>query len=245
MNSYHIDFTEDILQVSFDKDNFVTGDRIVKDASSRLQKLIASKVLAGGDLLKINGRMSLPVSYTIAHELSHLYGAIAVFAPRLKAYVVVNSTNPEYQLGDRIDAKTDVKSSVEESSNEPSFLVNLASDNTLKVGFNPQVLAQGDRIVKDTAIQMDKAIESGKLKGQLLKISGRASVLASFVIASKVAHCCGAIAVFEPKEGDTELDRYIVAISHRPDYQVGDILNFSSTPSNSFKVVLCGAPNTG
>ena len=88
-------------------------------------------------------------------------------------------------------------------------------------------------------------LESGRLKGKLLKISGRASVLASFVIASKLTHCYSAIAIFEPKEGDLNIDRYIVAISHSTDYRVGDILNFSSSTKDNVKVVLCGAPNTG
>lgn len=71
MTSYNINVRSGILQVSFDKDNPVTSDRIVRDAQTRLQELIASRVLTGGDLLKIDGRMSLPVSYTIAHELGH------------------------------------------------------------------------------------------------------------------------------------------------------------------------------
>ena len=209
--------------------------------------------------------------------MGHLYSAIAVFDPRLKAYVVVISTNPEYHLGDRISAETNVKSSLQDNSNKykstslaeetstvvSSFLVDLTSDNTaegghpqasdlkseermtLKVGFNPQVIAEGDRLVRDTATQIEKLLESGKLKGKLLKISGRASILASFVIASKIAHCYGAIALFEPKEGDTNIDRYIVAVSHGTDYRVGDVLNFSSSTKDNVKVVLCGAPNTG
>lgn len=244
-SSYTINLEAGILQVSFDKDNPVTGDRIVRDTQTRIEELIASKVLTGGDLLKIDGRMSLPVSYTIAHELGHLYSAIAVFDPRLKAYVVVISTNPEYQLGDCISAETNVKSSIEKSNNDSSFLIDLTSDNTLKVGFNPQIIAEGDRIVRDTAIQIEKLLESGRLKGKFLKISGRASILASFVIASKIAHCYGAIALFEPKEGDTNIDRYIVAISHGTDYRVGDVLNVSASTKDNIKVVLCGAPNTG
>ena len=245
MTSYHINFEADILQVSFDKDNPTTGDIIVKDAQTRLEKLIASGVLTGGSLLKINGRMSLPVSYTIAHTLGHLYSAIAVFDPRLKAYIIVISTNPEYQLGDSIDSETNTQSRLEQNSKGLSFLVNHTADNILKVGFNPQIPAEGDRIVRDTAIQMEKLLQSGKLKGKVLKISGRASILASFVIASKVTHCYGAIALFEPKEGDTALDRYIIAISHNPDYKVGGILNCESSQNGSVKIVLCGEPNTG
>jgi CRISPR-associated protein Csx3 len=248
MNSYHINFVEDILHVSFDKDNPVTGDRIVRDAETRLEELISSGVLTGGSLLKINGRMSIPVSYTIAHKLGHLYSAIAVFDPRLKAYVVTISTNPEYQLGDRLDAETNLKSSfTEENTNESSFLLDLTADNILKVGFNPKIPANGDQIVKDTAAQLEKLIESGKLKGKLLKISGRASILVSFAIASKLAHSYGAITLFEPKEGNTGLDRYIVVISHSPNYRVGEAIDIES-PKNgncNAKVVLCGAPNTG
>lgn len=248
MTSYNINCEEGILLVGFDKDKPATGDRIVQDAETRLEELISSGVLRGGSLLKINGRMSVPVSYTIAHKLGHLYSAIAVFDPRLKAYVVTISTNPEYQLGDHIDEETNIKSSFkEENSNEYSFLLNLTTDNILKVGFNPKIPANGDRIVKDTATQMDELLESGKLKGKLLKISGRASVLASFVIANKLAHCYGAIALFEPKEGDKGLDRYIVAISHSPDYQVGQTLDFESSYNGdrNTKITICGSPGIG
>ena len=186
-SSYLINLEADILQVSFDKDNPATGDRLIKDAQTRLEELIASGVLTGGSLLKINGRMSLPVSYTIAHTLGHLYSAIAVFDPRLKAYVIVISTNPEYRLGDLIDAETNLKSHVATEDSEYSFVINLKADNILKVGFNSKIIANGDRIVKETAAQLDKLIESGRLKGKLLKISGRASVLASYVIANKLA----------------------------------------------------------
>lgn len=248
MTSYKIDLEEGILKVSFDKDNPATGDRIVGDAETRLEELINSGVLAGGNLLKINGRMSIPVSYTIAHQLGHLYSAIAVFDPRLNAYVVTITTNPEYQLGTRIDAETNIKSSEdEENSNEYSFLLNLTANNILKVGFNSKIPANGDRIVKNTATQMDNLLESGKLKGKLLKISGRASVLASFVIANKLAHCYGAIALFEPKEGDRGLDRYIVAISHSPDYRVGQTLDFESSYNcdRNTKITICGSPGIG
>lgn len=247
MKNFLIALKDNVLKVGFNKDNPATGDRIVKDADTGLQELIDSGRLTGGDLLKINGRMSLPVSYTIAHTLGHLYSAIAVFDPRLQAYVVVISTNPEYLLGDLIDAETNLNRSIAEEHNEYSFIVNLKAENILKVGFNSKITANGDRIVKDTAAQLDKLIESGRLKGKLLKISGRASVLASYVIANKLAHCYGAIALFEPKEGDKGLDRYIVGISHSPNYTVGQTLNFESNYSchKNAKVVICGFPSLG
>lgn len=235
---------EGILKIGFDPDNPVTGDAIVRDAQKRLKELIDSEVLTGGTLLKINGPMSIPVSYTIAHLLGHLYSAIAVFDPRLKSYIVAISTNPEYKLGDRIGNNGKILDSDENS--EYSFLIRLAGNDTLKVGFNSKIVANNDRIVKDTAAQLDILIESGQLKGKLLKISGRASILASFVIASKLAHVYGAIAVFEPKEGEQAKDRYILTISHSPDYQVGQTLDLDSDfEDNSAKVVLCGPPGVG
>jgi len=201
MTSYKIDVQEDILKVGFDPNNRFTGDRIVRDTEQRLEELIDSGTLTGGNLLKINGRMSLPVSYTIAHKLGHLYGAIAVFDPRLKNYIVVISNNPNYQLGDLLDR--DVNTSLEVNPDgEYSFFIRRIENNVLKLEFNSQVTANGDRIVKDSAIQLDCLIESGRLCGKLLKISGRASVLASFVIASKLAHAYGAIAIFESKGGN-------------------------------------------
>lgn len=253
MSSYNIAFEEDILQVGFNSNLPATGDRIVKDADTRIDELIESKVLTGGDLLKINGRMSLPVSYTIAHRLGHLYSAVAVFDPRLKAYVVVISTNPRYKLGDAISDANNLLPASKASRGQDldqdnlSFLLKLGfDDTTLKVGFNPQVTANGDRIVIDTAVQLDELINSGRLKGKLLKISGRASVLASFVIANKLAHCYGAIALFEPKEGSQGLDRYIVSISHSPNYQIGQTLDFESVyHGDSLKIAICGFPSVG
>ena len=248
MNSYLIDRPdEDLLKVGFSREKIYSADCIVRDAENRLDELVQAGELAGGSLLKINGRMSLPVSYTIAHKLGHLYGAIAVYDPRLKAYIVAISTNPDYKVGDTIDEKSNAITSKEYESTNSSFLVNLTADGVLKVGFNSQIEATGDRIVKDAVRQLDRLIESEKLHGKLLKISGRASVAASFAIACKLAHSYGAIALFEPKEGDSGIDRYVVSISHSPDYQVGQALDFATSYNyqHSQKIALCGFPGIG
>ncbi|MBE9124782.1 CRISPR-associated protein Csx3 [Coleofasciculus sp. LEGE 07092] len=89
-------------------------------------------------------------------------------------------------------------------------------------------------------------MNSGQLPGgKLLKINGRSTVLASFVLALELAHYYSAIAVFDPKIGDRGLDRYIVTISHTPEYQVGDTIDMERDPCQTVKVVLCGPPNTG
>ncbi|NJK38482.1 MAG: CRISPR-associated protein Csx3 [Oscillatoriales cyanobacterium RM2_1_1] len=89
-------------------------------------------------------------------------------------------------------------------------------------------------------------LSADQLKGgKLLRIYGRSTVLASFAIASQVAHLYSAIAVFDPKLGDRGLDRYIVTISHSPQYQVGQTLELEYEPRSAVKVVLCGPANTG
>jgi CRISPR-associated protein Csx3 len=194
-------------------------------------------------------------SYTLAHEVAHLYRVIAVADTRLGAYVVVSSTTPEYPLGSRIDASTPL--SVNFQSGEvtegkrladlsaPSFLIRRQGD-VLSVQINNAVQVDGDQIVRDAKAQLHSLINSGQLPGgKLLKIHGRSTVLASFVLALELAHRYSAIAVFDPKIGDRGLDRYIITISHTPDYQVGDKIDLERDPGQTVKVVLCGAPNTG
>ena len=122
----------------------------------------------------------------------------------------------------------------------PSFFIRWEGD-ILRVQINNAVQVDGDQIIRDAKAQLQLLIDSGQLSGgkQLLKINGRSTVLASFVIASALSHYYGAIcadarrlanasqtqqrfaiAVFEPK-----LDRYIVTISHTQDYCVGDTID--------------------
>jgi CRISPR-associated protein Csx3 len=247
MTSYNIKLEDDTLKVDFNRDVPAKGDQLVRDAETRLDEMIQSGEIKGGTLLKIFGPQSVPICYTIAHKVGHLYGAIAVCDPRI-GHVVVISTNPAYPVGKRLDfvSQSHDKQECDNAINttESAFLVSLEGD-TLKVGFNPNVTADGDKIVKDTAAQLEQLYASGKLKGNLLKINGRASVLSSYVIAHKLAHLYGTIALFDPKIGDKGLDRYIVAISHGEDYRVGDTFDIEYNQKPNIKVVLCGPPNTG
>ncbi len=104
MTTYNIDLEGDVLKVGFGEP--AQNHQIVKDAAARLDELVETGVLAGGALLKINGPASLPVACVLVHKVAHLYGAIAVYDPKLEAeqgkYVVVISHNPAYKLGDLI-----------------------------------------------------------------------------------------------------------------------------------------------
>ena len=100
--SFFVELQGNILLVDFNRLEQVNNDRLVKDASNELERLVATGELQGGELLKISGSISLPVSYVISHRVSHLYKAIAVFDPKMSRYVVTSSHDPKYRLGDTI-----------------------------------------------------------------------------------------------------------------------------------------------
>jgi CRISPR-associated protein Csx3 len=251
MTSYQIRLEGDTLKVDFAKNAdgepiSANGDRIVRDVAARLQEMVAAGELQGGNLLKIDGRISVLASYTLIHEIAHLYRAIAVSDTRLGAYVVAISTAPEYPVGSRIDLKTgEVKQVASICDSSPSFLIYWEND-VLIAKINNGVKTDGDHIVRDAEAQLEKLISSGQLAGgKQLLINGRATVLASFAIANKVAHIYSSVAVFDPRLGDKGLDRYVVVINHGKDYQIGDTIDIAREPQPTVKVVLCGPPNTG
>lgn len=90
-------------------------------------------------------------------------------------------------------------------------------DGIVKVGFGEP--AQNDQIVKDAKAQADALAASGVLNGQLVKISGPASLPVAFVLGKSFA-VAAAIACYDPK-----LQKYVVAISHNPKYQIGDLVD--------------------
>jgi CRISPR-associated protein Csx3 len=98
---YNIALDGDTLTVGFVGAS-ATNDVIVKDVAATLAAMKANGVLAGGPLLKINGPASLPIAVVIAHAVTHLYGAVAVYDPKLLKYVVSVSHSPDYAVGDLI-----------------------------------------------------------------------------------------------------------------------------------------------
>lgn len=107
MTRYHINLEENILQVGFGK-TLATGDKIVRDVVVRLDEMIASRELPGGELIKINGRSSVLVSQVLGYKLGEIYDAVAFFDPKigdkgLDRYVVTVSKNSKYQIGDILD----------------------------------------------------------------------------------------------------------------------------------------------
>jgi len=245
MTTYLMNVEGDTLKVNFNQDNRTTGDILVKDAVARLDELINSGQLRGGYLLKINGPISLLISYAFAHKLADLYGAIAVSDTRLNAYVVVISNSPKYKIGDRLDFDNGEITTIPDKAPQACFLY--VNNDTFFIGILHQN-ADGDQIVRETATQLEQLINFGLLKGKLLKIRGATGsipILTSFVIGAKLAHLYGAIAVFDPKLGDQELDEYVITITHHPNYQIGDKISIKTQAQSLLKIALIGPPNTG
>jgi len=103
MAYYNISFDPQtgIMKVGFGDP--AQNDQIVRDAVARLNEMTESGELSGGPLIKINGPASLPVAVVIAHAVSHLYEAVAVFDPKIAKYVVSVSHGGTYRPGDLID----------------------------------------------------------------------------------------------------------------------------------------------
>ncbi|PJF37974.1 MAG: CRISPR-associated protein Csx3 [Phototrophicales bacterium] len=53
-----------------------------------------------GKYVFINGRMSLPVAFVIAHALAHIAKAIFVYDPKMTEYICVVTHDPNVKLGD-------------------------------------------------------------------------------------------------------------------------------------------------
>lgn len=101
MTTFNIALVEGTLKIGFGTP--AQNDQIVRDVGIRLDEMIKTGELAGGDVLRVNGPASLPVAMQIAHGIGHLYGAVACFDPKLAKYVVAISHNPTYSVGDLID----------------------------------------------------------------------------------------------------------------------------------------------
>lgn len=96
-STYNATLEGNILRLSFGAP--AQNDQIVRDAVVAVKALN----LTGGKLVRLNGPASLPVACAIAHEVGHLYGAVACFDPKLAKYVVAVSHDPDFAVGDLID----------------------------------------------------------------------------------------------------------------------------------------------
>ena len=101
MTTYEIELNGNVLKIGFGEP--AQNDQIVKDAAARLDEMVENGELIGGELVKINGPASLPVACVITHKVGHLFGAVAVWDPKLSKYVVAISHHPSYPFASLID----------------------------------------------------------------------------------------------------------------------------------------------
>ena len=86
---------------------------------------------------------------------------------------------------------------------------------TLEVGFGEP--ATNDTIVKDAKAAIEAI--SSKVEGKVVLITGRASLPVAGVLMHEVDHIAKAVGFYDPK-----LTKYVVAVSHDPAYNVGDLI---------------------
>ncbi|MCY7408307.1 MAG: CRISPR-associated protein Csx3 [Alkalinema sp. CAN_BIN05] len=79
------------------------NDQIVRDAVAGLEALVLRGGVEGR-VLRVNGPMSLPVAFAVAHGVGHLFGVVAIYDPKLGGkYVVAISHDPGFAIGDLLD----------------------------------------------------------------------------------------------------------------------------------------------
>lgn len=101
--------------------------------------------------------------------------------------------------------------------------------------YNVEFMELGNNVVKATVGFGDPATNAEMLKelseregdlkraagyGKLLLVNGPASLPIAMFLSHLVAHTYGAVAAFDPK-----MAGYVVAISHDPDYVIGDVIS--------------------
>jgi hypothetical protein len=72
--------------------------------AKRIAEMIATKLLPGGEVIKIKGPMPTFVAAILTHKLAPFYGAIACFDFKTKKYIVsVARERDPYSVGDAIE----------------------------------------------------------------------------------------------------------------------------------------------
>lgn len=81
--------------------------------------------------------------------------------------------------------------------------------------------ASGDVVVRDARAALFDLEQRGDLTGGgLLCVNGRCTVPVAVMLGHSLSHLFSAVAMFDPK-----LDRYIVCVSHDPNFGVGQVID--------------------
>lgn len=95
-----------LLRVAFGAES--QNDNKVVDAKTQVDAIRESGVLTG-DLLLVNGPVSMPVAFVLAHGVGHLTAAIAAYDPKVGGegggYIVSIAHGGKYKIGQIIPAR--------------------------------------------------------------------------------------------------------------------------------------------
>jgi CRISPR-associated protein Csx3 len=80
-----------------------TNEVIVREVEAIMRRLKEND-LKGGKIVLLNGAASLAVIAVITHHLAHLFATVAVYDPKLEAYLVVVNHGPGFKVGELIHA---------------------------------------------------------------------------------------------------------------------------------------------
>ncbi len=102
MTTYKIEFKEEILGIDFGEP--AQNDQLVKDTAAGLGEMAQLGELLGGKLFRINGPVSIPVAFVLAHQLAHIdIFRDQFFRPKSGLCVISITHNPAYKLRELID----------------------------------------------------------------------------------------------------------------------------------------------
>ncbi|ELR98431.1 CRISPR-associated protein Csx3 [Gloeocapsa sp. PCC 73106] len=238
MNINCLEVNGDVLNVTLPDNQ--EGHILVSIFATQLDVLIANNQLPQTKVLKVNGSITLLLSYLITGKVIDFYEAIAFYVPYdINGYVVSVSKSDDYPVGSRIDAQTGNESNPQ----EPPFLINWSSD-ILMAEINNRVKVGGDMMVREAFEQLKK-LHLPEEKGGLVKINGRCPVLVGSTIAAYLSQFYDAIAVCDPKLGTSDQDCYVVVVTKDREYPLGTTIKIDKPVEKRCKIVLCGPKNTG
>lgn len=101
-----------------------------------------------------------------------------------------------------------------------NYFVQHVGNGLIKIGFVDGAPASNDILVQQAHVLSLALKSDSTLHGNVARINGPASLPVAMAIASNICHVVPAVACFDPKLGC-----YVVAISHSPNYSVGDLID--------------------
>lgn len=102
MDAFYASMENNVLKIGFGQTP-AQNDVLLKEAENKLDLLIKTGEVSGGEIIKINGPTTVPVAFVLAHKLNHLYQAVAMYDPKLSKYVVTIAHGDKFRTGDIID----------------------------------------------------------------------------------------------------------------------------------------------